>query len=101
MTEAIQVSRADMAPPDPCWIIRSPDGQFALKDEDWDAVLAFSAEELASAFGAERVGAGNFQTQKWGWDDLAAKLPAEGFAGAMIDRMDGASNRIILFTSTR
>jgi len=99
MTEPTQVSRESMAPPDPCWIIRSPDGQFALKAEDWDAVLAFSGEELADAFATKQVGAGNFKTQKWMWADLAAKLPAEGFVGAMIDREEGAVNRIILFTS--
>lgn len=94
-----EVTKPDRTPPDPCWIIRSPDGEFVLKDEDWGAVLAFSEEQLANAFATKEVGAGNFQTQKWAWNDLAAKLPAEGFPGAMIDHVKGENKQIILFNS--
>lgn len=99
MTGETQASSKEMLPTDLCWIIRSPDGEYILKDEDNSAVMVFTSEELASAFATRVVGAGNFKTEQWLWLNLALQMSKDGFAGAVIDHVQGNQYKnLALFT---
>lgn len=95
MKSEAQASDKGMLPTDLCWIIRSPDGEYTLKDEDNSAVMVFTSEELASAFATRVVGAGNFKTEQWLWLNLALQMSKDGFAGAVIDHVHGNQHKTL------
>ncbi len=100
MANETQAPQREMVPTDLCWIVRSPDGKYTLKDEDNAAVMVFTNDTLASAFAIKEVGAGNFKTEQWLWLELALQMHKDGFAGAVIDHAHGNQHKnLALFTA--